>query len=154
LTALTAITRRHKPSFASNLPDVAAVLAQLNPKITQQDPLREIIRDWAMAITGDSSSIAPLFDQFVNTKGTDMSFKENIEMMFFERDNAKFDEGYSHGYVDGQLQMLLRVMRQRFGPLDIPTDIRLRCAQSYQLENWADAILTAKTLDEVFAATP
>jgi hypothetical protein len=124
--------------------DVAAVLAQLNQKIPQQDPLREIIRDWAMAITGDSSSIAPLFDQFVNTKGTDMSFKENVEAMFAERDRA--------AHAQGQAEILARQINRRFGQVDEATQIKLSNAKPDMLQNWADAILTAKTLDEVFAA--
>lgn len=135
--------------------EVAAVLAQLDRKIPPQDPLREIIRSWALAMTGESSSIAPLLNEFVNMKGTGMSFKENVEAMFAERDRLAHDaglsQGLSQGLIQGQAEILARLLSRRFGPVNEATQSKLRSAQPDMLQSWADAILTANTLDEVFA---
>jgi hypothetical protein len=47
--------------------------------------------------------------------------------------------------------ILERLLVRRFGPLSEHTKSRLHSATPEQIERWADAILDAKTLDDVLA---
>lgn len=60
-------------------------------------------------------------------------------------------EGMQQGMQKGELNVLLRLLTRRFGPLDSATKLRLQEASSEELERWADNILDAASLDEVFA---
>ncbi|MEY2804846.1 MAG: hypothetical protein RL657_2182, partial [Pseudomonadota bacterium] len=131
--------------------DMMEVMARLDHQIARQDPLRETIRTWALAAVGESSSLAPLLDEFVNVKGTAMSFKENVEAYFAKRDRLARDAGQRQGRIKGQAEILSRQIARRFGPLDEATQNRLASAKPAMLQRWADAILTANTLEEVFA---
>ena len=61
-------------------------------------------------------------------------------------------EGRREGRQEGELAVLLRQLTRRFGPLDAATRARLQAASAAELEHWADSILDAQTLDEVFGA--
>lgn len=51
---------------------------------------------------------------------------------------------------DAERSLLHRLLTRRFGPLDEQTETRLQQATAADLERWADNILDARTLDEVF----
>lgn len=61
-------------------------------------------------------------------------------------------EGLEEGLQRGELAVLTRLLTRRFGPLDTATSERLQKAGSAELEQWADNILDARTLDEVFGS--
>lgn len=56
----------------------------------------------------------------------------------------------NEGMQQGEQNVLQRLLVRRFGPLDTQTRQRLQQATAHELECWADNILDAKTLDEVF----
>ena len=60
------------------------------------------------------------------------------------------NEGMQKGMQKGELNVLLRQLTRRFGPLDMATERRLQQASSEELERWADNILDAASLDDVF----
>jgi len=51
---------------------------------------------------------------------------------------------------EGERALLSRQLARRFGPLDELTEARLQQATAAELERWADNILDAETLDDVF----
>ncbi|EMM6737398.1 DUF4351 domain-containing protein, partial [Pseudomonas aeruginosa] len=53
---------------------------------------------------------------------------------------------------EGQAALLTRLAERRFGPLSAADRARLEAATQAQLEAWADAILTAQSLAELFTA--
>ena len=61
-------------------------------------------------------------------------------------------EGLSEGEVLGRQVMLQRQLNKRFGQniLDFQTQEQLRKATPEQLDLWAERILDAKNVDEVF----
>ena len=61
-------------------------------------------------------------------------------------------QGRVEGQVEGRVEILLRLLDRRFGPLPQATLDRVRAATTADLERWADAILTAPTLDAVLAS--
>jgi hypothetical protein len=54
------------------------------------------------------------------------------------------------GRAEGRADMLLRLLTRRFGPLPPEIETRVRGAAIDDLDRWADAVLTAATLAEVF----
>ena len=59
-------------------------------------------------------------------------------------------EGVRQGRVEGERAVLERQLRHRFGP--VPTELaeRLRRASADDIETWAESLLDAGTLDDVF----
>lgn len=58
-------------------------------------------------------------------------------------------EGHREGRQEGQCDLLIKLMRFRFGTLPERVMARLRAADQAQLERWAERVLTAPTLDAV-----
>lgn len=59
-------------------------------------------------------------------------------------------QGRSEGRVEGERTLLERQLRRRFGRLSPEDTEKLRRASADDLETWADNVLDADTLDEVF----
>ena len=59
-------------------------------------------------------------------------------------------EGTQHGRVEGERTVLERQIRRRFGPLSPEGAERLNAASVDELEAWADNVLDAETLEDVF----
>lgn len=60
------------------------------------------------------------------------------------------EEGVRQGRAEGERAVLDRQLRRRFGPLPSAVEARLGGASTADLEAWADNVLDAATLDEVF----
>lgn len=60
-------------------------------------------------------------------------------------------EGRTEGRVEGKIETLLRQMTRRFGPLPEIVAARVRAASPADLDDWTDRILTAPTLEALFA---
>jgi len=54
------------------------------------------------------------------------------------------------GRQEGEATVLLRQLTRRFGPLGAATTEKIRQASSTELEQWADQILDATNLEDVF----
>jgi hypothetical protein len=61
-------------------------------------------------------------------------------------------EGIQIGEISGKADLLLRQLRRRFGTLPESTQARVLCASEDQLNEWAETLLGATTLDAVFGA--
>lgn len=59
-------------------------------------------------------------------------------------------EGKVVGRIEGEGAVLKRLLARRFGPLSPEVLARIDAATLDQLEHWADNILDARSLDEVF----
>ncbi|PKO51810.1 MAG: hypothetical protein CVU28_10900, partial [Betaproteobacteria bacterium HGW-Betaproteobacteria-21] len=64
--------------------------------------------------------------------------------------NAAREEGWALGREEGQLKPLERLLQRKFGPLSDDIRTRLSKANEDQLSGWAENVLFASTLDEVF----
>ena len=60
-------------------------------------------------------------------------------------------DGEARGRADGQRSVLSKQLRFKFGPLPAHAEARLAQADSQQLEAWADRVLTASSLGEVWS---
>jgi hypothetical protein len=59
-------------------------------------------------------------------------------------------QGMQQGMQQGETALIERQITRRFGPLSAETQARLKAATLAQLEHWADNILDARTLEDVF----
>jgi hypothetical protein len=60
--------------------------------------------------------------------------------------------GKAEGKAEGKADLLLRQLRRRFDPLPETVMAKVRNASEDQLNEWAENILDAPTLDMVFSA--
>ncbi|MEV0709781.1 Rpn family recombination-promoting nuclease/putative transposase [Nocardia aurea] len=61
------------------------------------------------------------------------------------------DEGRDEGLVEGAARVLTRLLTVKFGALPPATIHTIRTSQLTQIETWTTRVLTAATLDEIFA---
>jgi hypothetical protein len=59
-------------------------------------------------------------------------------------------QGLQEGLQQGKVALLERMLSKRFGPLNESTRSRLNNATLLQLEDWAERLLDAPTLKDVF----
>ncbi len=59
-------------------------------------------------------------------------------------------EGRLEGRLEGESKLLRRQLARRFGALPAWASDKLNSAEEQDLESWAEAVLTAPTLDAVF----
>ena len=78
-----------------------------------------------------------------------MPYITSIERMGLERG---LQQGRQEGRQQGEAAVLRRQLTRRFGPLPTWVEARLTQASLPELERWADRILEASQLDEVFVA--
>jgi predicted transposase/invertase (TIGR01784 family) len=60
------------------------------------------------------------------------------------------EQGRTEGRTEGEAEMLRRLLRMKFGELDVGTLNRIQAATSEQLLRWAELVLTAESVDGVF----
>ena len=63
-------------------------------------------------------------------------------------------EGRVEGRVEGERRVLERQLQRRFGALSAENTERLTEASMEDLETWAENVLDAQTLDDVFEPGP
>ena len=86
----------------------------------------------------------------------DLSADANTRRLAFVRERALHDEvsdlraEREKGKLEGESTLLERLMVKRFGTLTDETRSRLKSATVEQLETWAERILDARTLAEIF----
>ena len=63
-------------------------------------------------------------------------------------------EGRAEGRVEGERELFQRLLRRRFGAAAGQFDTRIAEASVEQLDVWADRLLDANTVEDIFAPTP
>jgi predicted transposase YdaD len=79
-------------------------------------------------------------------RGQEKGFQEG-EALGVARGKA---EGRQEGRQEGEQVLLQKLLTKRFGPLPAEVLEQLACASTEQIEAWADRVLDAASLDEVF----
>jgi hypothetical protein len=59
-----------------------------------------------------------------------------------------YGQGKAEGKAEGRIEIILKLLALRFGPLTEAVQVRVRGAQDAQLDAVAERMLTAKTLEE------
>jgi hypothetical protein len=76
--------------------------------------------------------------------------EQGIQQGILQGMQQGMQQGMKQGMQQGEEKVLERLLTRRFGPLSEATRNLLKSANTDQLELWADNILDAKTLDDVF----
>jgi hypothetical protein len=61
-------------------------------------------------------------------------------------------EGEARGKAEGKAELLLRLLQKRFGRVPAATTKRVLTAKPADLDRWAESILEAELLQDVFAS--
>jgi hypothetical protein len=78
------------------------------------------------------------------------AFQQRMEKVKEEYWSKGLAEGLAEGIAEGETQILLRLASRRFGALPSWAEDRIRGGNKEQLESWADRLLDASSLDDVF----
>jgi predicted transposase/invertase (TIGR01784 family) len=81
------------------------------------------------------------------TKEIHVSYADKVREEAREKGHI---EGRETGRTEGRRALLLRLLASKFGPVSRDTDQRIAAATAADLDRWAERLLTAERLDEVW----
>lgn len=81
-----------------------------------------------------------------------MQFAERIKEQIRQREQSALQQGLQKGVLQGEALLLQRMLTHRFGPLSEWARQRLHDATPEVLETWADRVLDAQRLEDVFGS--
>lgn len=120
--------------------------------LPQQLTLRRHFTIWLKRVLLPAKMDGINFDQVNDLQEINSMLSERVKSWkedWMERMTTQENEKIM---LEGERGLLHRQLTRRFGPLDEQTETRLQQATTADLERWADNILDARTLDEVFTA--
>ena len=81
----------------------------------------------------------------------EMKYVTSVERLAIERGRAKgMADGRIEGKLEGKLETLTRQLTRRFGPLPDWATAQLKTATAERLDLWADRVLDAASLSDIF----
>ena len=80
-----------------------------------------------------------------------LTLSEQLYQKHFHEGEVK---GKAEGEATGMVKILLRLLERRFGPLPSSARSRVAKASADELDVWADQVLDASSLEEMFGAPP
>jgi predicted transposase YdaD len=78
-------------------------------------------------------------------------FESTYEQITRESKAVGKAEGKAEGHVEGAAQLLQTLLRRRFGKVPATVAARIAAGSLADLDRWAERVLEARTLGEVFA---
>ena len=115
----------------------------------QRRDVLELLRfiDWVLQLP---EPLSQRFDAEVNRLETE---KKMRYVTSWERKGLEqgLEQGRSQGFLQGEASVLRRLLKRRFELLPEWVEERLEGASREELDGWADRILEAKALEDVFA---
>ncbi|HAF54207.1 MAG TPA: cytosolic protein [Thauera sp.] len=152
ITAAHLYTRRTRKSPARRFDAKRRLVRLLYERNWPRQRIIDLFRvlDWMLKLP--DSLERQLWQDIENIEGErKVTYVSSIERFAIERGMKKgMQQGMQQGIQKGLAQGLQRQLNRRFGPLSADIADRLEHATPEQLETWADRILDARTLDEVF----
>ena len=76
------------------------------------------------------------------------AFEATMNSLGYEYQSDFARRYFGQGKAEGRIEIILKLLSLRFGPLPDATQTRVRSAQDAQLDALAERMLTAKTLEE------
>ncbi|GAB1410110.1 Rpn family recombination-promoting nuclease/putative transposase [Desulfovibrionales bacterium] len=136
---------KNEPRAVHRLIEIFTLIAQLDDSATSME--------WIRSIFIYINQVMDI-DKDVVTKMTKLHLtapKEDAIMTIAEQWRR---EGRMEGRMEGESELLRRLLAKRFGNsiFDIRVQERLRTATPEDFNRWADSILDAKTIEDVFSA--
>jgi len=93
-------------------------------------------------ITAANGEVMETIAQMLESRGMERGLQQGL------REGRQ--EGRQEGIAQGERELLLRLLRLRFGELPAAVRERVAAAQTPELDRWAEQLLAAASLDEVF----
>ena len=84
-------------------------------------------------------------------EGRQQGLREGRQQGLREGRKDGMREGRQDGLREGEAGLLLRQLERKFGPLPAGVKERVSSADAEQLLLWGDRVLTAMSLDKIFA---
>ena len=88
------------------------------------------------------------YAEYLRQEGKQIGLQEGRQ----EGKQIGLQEGRQEGRQEGERTVLERLLQRRFGALSPEISKKLSEASSTDLENWAEKVLDAETLDDVFVS--
>jgi hypothetical protein len=129
-------------------PDVFARLPHLRRSIPASEAsLRQAFATWLLKVILPRFRLSPEdFPANLTLEELETVLAENIE-----RWNRKiWENGRKEGRLEGNAEMVLRLLRLKFGSLEPEVEERVRSADADRVQEWGDRVLTAESLQDVF----
>jgi hypothetical protein len=124
--------------------DVLASLPRLQRSIPASEvSLRRAFATWLRKV------VLPRFGLSPEDVSVDLTLEE-IETMLAESIDRWNREIREEGRQEGKAEVVLRLLRLKFGPLEPEVETRVRSADAGRVLEWGDRILTAESLQDVF----
>lgn len=156
---VAAVLKLEQSEVGAEIIDIACILLKWLREPEQESlrqAFRELVRKSLPVVYGP---IAEIFEQPEDAMTLAQRLKKSYDL---ERSTARAEgrqegrlegrqEGLQEGLEKGQRSLLAKQLRLKFGALDVETERRLAEADLTQLQLWAERILTAKTLAQVWA---
>ena len=122
------------------------LIDQLNDWLDGQPELKRTFAIWIRAVLLRQSKNTLVLPKINDLKELKMTLAERFD----EWAKAHEQKGLEKGVEKGEALLLQRLLVRRFGAL--PSDVlaKISTANTSQLERWADRVLDAAVLDEVF----
>jgi hypothetical protein len=113
-------------------------------------------QEWFVALSYyllRASVMAPLADALERNVGSEAEriMRSTADRLRAEGRAEGGAEGKAEGITEGRAAMLLRLLTARFGEQPDAVRLRLSAATIDQLDRWAERVLDARTVDDVFA---
>jgi Domain of unknown function (DUF4351) len=152
---------------ASDNPFATVVMAHLQARATRRDPegrlqgkLRLIRRLYERGYARQDVLELLRFIDWVLTLPAGLEARLQAELVQLEKERQVpyitsferigIEKGLQQGLQQGEVIMLKRLLTRRFGPLPAWAEQRLEQASPQELEGWADRVLEAQRLEDVF----
>ena len=152
---------------ASDNPFAMVVMAHLQGRATRRDPegrlqskLRLVRRLYERGYARQDVLELFRFIDWVLTlpAGLEARFQAELVQLEGERQMPYITSiermGIEKGKQQGEVIMLKRLLTRRFGPLPTWAEQRLEQASLQELEGWAERVLEAQRLEDVFTPAP
>jgi len=128
----------------------AKQVARLFLLVKHAPALERVFRVWVDHILAMRLENPAAFKAASNLEEIAIMLEECVDSWVTQWRNEGEEKGLQKGRQEGEVLVLKKLLRKRFGNLPSWVDDKLRKACADELEFWVEAILDAKTLDEVF----
>ncbi|WP_083272257.1 DUF4351 domain-containing protein [Pseudomonas sp. AP19] len=81
-----------------------------------------------------------------------MTLAKSFDAWAQQHEQKGVERGIQQGIEKGKARLLQRLLVRRFGTLSSDVVAKIEAASSRQLELWADRVLDAPSLDDIFRA--
>jgi len=131
----------------------AKQVARLFLLVKHAPELERVFRVWVDHILAMRLENPAAFKAASNLEEIAIMLEECVDSWVTQWRNDGIFQGRQEGLLEGEALLLKKLLHKRFGLLPAWAEVKLTQASGYELESWAEAILDAKTLEEVFLPT-